>query len=124
MRIGLLIVFGALGVFARFGIDELFLRLDSRFPWSTLWINLLGSLLAGIFYVLGVERGGWAPELRTAVLVGFLGGFTTFSAYTLQSARLFEERYLGEMLVYFCLSPLLGLGACLLGLKLARGMLP
>ncbi|MCM2321772.1 MAG: CrcB family protein [Oligoflexia bacterium] len=119
-QLSLLVLFGSAGVLSRYGLDRAFLKLGSHFPWGTLTINIVGSFLAGVGYVLGVERGALPAELRTAVMVGFLGGFTTFSAFSLQAARLLEERHLGEAFLYLVVSPGLGLGACLLGLWLAR----
>jgi fluoride exporter len=71
-----------------------------------------------------VERNAIPPDIRTGILVGFLGGFTTFSAYALQSARLLEEGALLRASLYLLLSPVLGLGACFTGLKLARALFP
>jgi CrcB protein len=120
MQIFWIAAFGLLGVFSRFGIDQLALRIPMPVPLNTLGINILGSFLAGVVYVLGIERSTIPPDLRTGILVGFLGGFTTFSAYCLQSALLLEKRALQAALIYFVISPLLGLLATLGGLQLAR----
>lgn len=112
--------FGITGVLCRYWIDLGMGRWLSGFPLATLLINLLGSALAGAIYVIGTEKSMIPPELRTGIMVGFLGGFTTFSAYALQSARLLEERAYSLALLYFFISPVLGLMCAALGMKLAR----
>jgi CrcB protein len=114
-------VFGLAGVFARFLMGLLVTRLlPSPFPAGTFAINLLGAFLAGVLYVVGVQRALLSPELRTGVLVGFLGGFTTFSAYCLEAFRLVESADYLTAGLYFGLSPLLGLAAVFAGALLAR----
>ncbi len=124
MRFLWLALFGVAGVFSRYGIDELAQRAPwslGGFPYNTFMINILGSALAGALYVVATERSGWlSPDLRTGLMVGFLGGFTTFSAYALQSARLFEEGRGPMAMLYLCLSPALGLFAALAGLRVTR----
>jgi CrcB protein len=115
--------FGLLGVFSRYGIDQWTSHLEMPIPLNTLGINILGSFLAGVIYVLGMERSNLTPDLKTGILVGFLGGFTTFSAYCLQSALLLEKRALQTALIYFVMSPVTGLLATLGGLQLTRLLL-
>ncbi|MGZ3696812.1 MAG: fluoride efflux transporter FluC [Bdellovibrionota bacterium] len=115
-------VFGLVGVFSRYGLDRLAQRWVSAFPFGTLGINLLGSFLAGLLFVVGTEKAHLPPELRIGLMVGLLGGFTTFSAFALQSARLLETGEIGPAALYLVGSPLLGLGAALLGLTLGRAI--
>ena len=92
----------------------------SPFPNGTFLINIVGSFLIGIVYVLGIERAVIPPAWRVGLMVGFLGGFTTFSSYSLESARLLEEMEVWYAVLYFVLSPLLGVGAALAGIYLSR----
>lgn len=113
--------FGVLGVLARYGIDIVFSTSQSAWPISTFIINLSGSLLAGIAYGAGIERGWLSPELRVGVLTGFLGGYTTFSAYALQGARLFAAAP-GTAIAYLALSPTIGVVFAWLGLTIIRSV--
>jgi fluoride exporter len=65
------------------------------FPWGTFAVNALGSLLLGFLFVWLIERSTAGELLRLAVTVGFLGAFTTFSTYSLESIRLLQEGALG-----------------------------
>ncbi len=108
---------GMVGVLSRWGLGWLAQRfLASPYPWGTLAINLAGAFLAG--WIGG--RPGLSVELRTAVLVGFLGGFTTFSAYCLEGARLWAAGQRLPVFIYMAASPLLGLLLALAGLRLGR----
>lgn len=120
MRLAALIAFfGALGVLSRFGVDRL-AGPSQGFPVSTFSINLLGSFLLGFLYVMGTERQLLTPEVAAALGIGFLGGFTTFSSFALQSLLLAEGKDFSSALAYFILSPALGLLAAKLGLGLGR----
>ena len=116
-------LFGLAGVFSRYFVDQLLPRTPGVFPTGTFAINIVGSFLAGAIYVWGFERNLVSPELRTGILVGFLGGFTTFSAFSLQAATLVEGRLLGTAVLYAVLSPLAGIIAALAGLKTVRALL-
>ena len=102
-------IFGVLGVFARYGVGLGIEKWASpSFPFATLAANLLGSFAVGIVYVLGLERGFLTPELKVGIMVGFLGGFTTFSSYSLESVRLAEEGAYLSSALYFIGSPVIG----------------
>lgn len=113
--------FGLAGVFARWGMLELTHRLSFPFPMGTLLVNLLGSLLAGIAYVWAIERGAVSPELAAGILLGLLGGFTTFSSFSVETLRLLEAGAYLQAGAYFFLSPVLGLLAAYGGVALTRG---
>jgi CrcB protein len=113
--------FGIFGVLARYGIDVLFSGSTSSWPMSTFLINLSGSFLAGVAYGACIEKGLLAPELRAGIMTGFLGGYTTFSAYALQGARLLAAAP-GIAIAYLALSPVIGVFFAWLGLLLIRSM--
>ncbi len=112
---------GVLGIFVRYGLDILFANWNKDFPTSTLLINVLGSALAGAIYALGVSER-IPGELQTVLLVGFCGGFTTFSAFSLQTMTLLEKGRGGIALTYLFLSPVLGLLAASVAVIAVRKM--
>lgn len=113
-------IFGVLGVMSRYGAEQLAQRFSLPVPYPTLGINVLGSFLAGVLYVIGTERGSLPTIIRVGAMVGFLGGFTTFSAYSLQGVLLAEKKGFWESLLYSLGSPILGFIAALFGLWLTR----
>ena len=126
-------VFGPVGVLLRYGVDRGVATLAWRPEAGTLAINTFGCFAAGVAFVAGFERAWISPEIRTGVMVGLLGGFTTFSAFGLQLARLIEGGSWGWTGLYvgasvlrwkpvaiFCASVALGIGAAALGLWIAR----
>jgi fluoride exporter len=115
---------GAAGSLARYFVVETCLRWwGVTFPWGTLAVNLIGSFAIGLFAEMLASK--WpAPELRALIVVGFLGGFTTFSAFSLDLYQLLVRSALGLASLYVAGSVGLGLLAFWLGLKLARAVIP
>lgn len=112
---------GALGAVARFGVSNGVYRwLGRDFPWGTLAVNLLGSFVMGLLFVLLLERALLPPEVRAAVLVGFLGAFTTFSTFALETLTLVEQGETLRALLNIAASVLVCLFACWLGIVSAR----
>lgn len=111
---------GALGSVARFLTVSGASRLLGASFYGTLFVNVIGSLLMGITFAVLMERGGldnrWAPMVMT----GFLGGFTTFSAFSLDAYLLLENGRMGAMLLYAIGSVVLSLISLLAGVMLAR----
>ncbi len=112
---------GVAGVLARYEIQ---IFVAQRWPefghLATFAINILGSFLIGSVYVLSLEKTQISDEMRIALMVGFLGGFTTFSAYALESIRLLEAGNLMRTFFYVALTPALSIVFCFLGMVLAR----
>ena len=112
-------LFGLAGILCRYGIDQLMLPANAEFPFSTLLINILGSFLAGVIFVLG-DRALIPGGFQVGLLVGFCGGFTTFSAYSLQAVLLIDRGFVTPALVYLAISPVLGFFAAFLPVFLVR----
>lgn len=90
------------------------------FPYGTLAVNVAGSLLMGVSFVLLVERLGSAPEWRALVMIGFLGAFTTFSTFSLETVQLLEGGAVGRAMINVLSSVAFCLVATWLGIVLGR----
>lgn len=110
---------GGLGASARYWLSVLIAdRVGAGFPWSTFCINVTGSFLIGLLITF-VNSPGAGTGWRLFVVVGVLGGYTTFSSFSLETVNLLRERHFGFALGNVLGSCLLGLGACWLGLWVA-----
>ena len=94
--------------------------LARTFPWGTLGVNVLGSTLIGLCWVLLATRGEQGELLRAFVIVGMLGGFTTFSSFSLETLLLVEQQGYGRAGAYVLASVLLCLTGAWAGLNLGR----
>jgi CrcB protein len=94
--------------------------LDRGWPWGTFAVNIVGSFAIGALYVLIVERAGAGDGLRLFAMVGVLGGFTTFSSFSLEALMLVEQGSAVRAAGYVVGSVLLCLAAAWAGLHLAR----
>ena len=111
-------IFGALGTVARYGVN-ISLPLSTQFPWATLSVNLLGSFLMGV--VGGwVPHAGASPAWAVVAATGFLGGFTTFSAFSLETVRLLSSNKMAPALIYAIATPTLCVGLAALGVVLSQ----
>jgi fluoride exporter len=90
-------VAGAIGALARYGIGTAVGR--RSFPWATLGINVVGAFLLGFVLAYSNARG-WSSTVTTAIAVGFLGTFTTFSTFAFEGFTLFRTERAGEALAY------------------------
>ncbi len=112
---------GALGAMLRFAVSRLFLQFGwLGFPYATLAVNVLGSLLIGFLAFSLQAKWGGADHLKTVLVTGFLGGFTTFSAFSLETVLIIEQGEFTTALIYVSLTLALCLLACVLGASLAK----
>ncbi|HEX6724213.1 MAG TPA: fluoride efflux transporter CrcB [Gaiella sp.] len=110
---------GALGALARYGVDEWIGRRTGPFPWGILVVNVTGCFLIGLA-VEGLEprfESGW---VRPAVVTGFLGAYTTFSTFSLDTFRLIESGEIGQALANTVASVTLGLLAVWAGIRVGQ----
>ncbi|HKI11563.1 MAG TPA: fluoride efflux transporter CrcB [Candidatus Acidoferrum sp.] len=120
MRLLLIAVFGAAGTLARYGLQGLVqVKMGSTFPYGTLAINLTGCFFLGLIGQFTLNRMVISPELRMAIAVGFFGGYTTFSSFGWETAKMLEA---GEWIwatTYVATSVVLGLFLSVAGIRLA-----
>ena len=103
-------VAGLVGTLLRYWIAEFVARRSGgTFPWGTLVVNIVGCLLAGVIFNLTEERFLISPTFRTVILVGLLGGFTTFSAYGLQTFILLRDGQIGIATLNVVVSNVVGI---------------
>jgi fluoride exporter len=112
---------GAVGATSRYALDRVIeARGESTFPWSTFVINVSGCLVVGFVIAALVDRGH-APEwLRAALVVGFCGGYTTFSTFAQETLDLVEARDVAIALTSVAANVVLGVLAVLAGTRLGR----
>jgi CrcB protein len=112
---------GFVGTVARFGLSEFISeRAGSSFPWGTLVVNVIGCFLAGFLFCILQERTTGNEVLRAVLMVGFLGGLTTFSAFGLQTFALLKNSQVGLALLNLLVSNLVGLAMVWAGYSTAR----
>lgn len=113
---------GALGATGRYLVNVSAMRLlGPGFPWGTVVVNVVGSFLMGLLVVVLARRGG--THLAPFLMTGLLGGFTTFSAFSLDSATLWQRGEVGLMAVYVMGTVLVSIAALFVALWLGRGWL-
>ncbi len=112
---------GFLGANARFGLGRIVAdRFGGGYPWSTFVVNLSGSFLIGILLTVLIDRAVANPLGRPFLVVGFLGGYTTFSSYTFEAVSLAMDGKWATAGLYVLESNVVGLIACGAGIALAR----
>jgi len=112
---------GSLGSIARYLCQRWFTQhYPSHFPWGTFAVNGAGCLLIGIFWGLSFRSFGSNESWKLLLMTGLCGGFTTFSAFTLEGIGLLKEQRTGLFFSYVLGSVVLGLAATYAGMKLSR----
>jgi len=121
LKLFLIALFGAMGTLARYGLQGLVqIRLGSTFPYGTLLINLTGCFFLGLIGQLTLNRMLISSDMRIAIAVGFFGGYTTFSSFGWETAKMLED---GEWLrasTYVATSVVIGLFLSVAGIRLAN----
>ncbi|WP_064685474.1 fluoride efflux transporter CrcB [Rhizobium bangladeshense] len=119
----LVAVGGAIGSVLRYYVGKWALRLmGPAFPWGTLAVNVVGCFVIGVFAELLARRFNASMELRLLLITGFLGGFTTFSAFSLDAISLFEGGNTVAGGVYIAASVGLSMAAVFAGLAIMRAL--
>lgn len=112
---------GAIGALLRFWMSSgIYAWLGRAFPYGTLAVNVLGSLLMGFLYILMIERLAVGAEWRAFALVGLLGAFTTFSTFSIETLNLIEQADYAKAALNMLLSVLACVSAAFVGVVLAR----
>ena len=116
---------GALGAMGRYGFSLLVGRFhNGLFPLATFGVNVIGSLVMGLLIgVLAKTTPEWQPEARLLIATGLLGGFTTFSAFSLDVVTLLERGNMVTAIFYAIASLIVAVLALFVGLWIARGVL-
>ena len=114
---------GGLGALARYGLSKwVHLNVSAIFPWGTLAVNLTGCFLIGFFFEL-FETSVIPADLRSFITIGFIGAYTTFSTYSLESVNLLREGQIKLFVTNILLSTVLGLLLVAAGLYGSRFLL-
>ena len=112
---------GALGSMARYALSAWIFDVSShKFPYATLTVNVIGSFVMGILFVIIVEKAALPAEMRSLLMIGFLGAFTTFSAFSLDAIGLWQNGHVFLSLVYMLATVVLCLVAISSAIWLTR----
>ncbi|HEY6127737.1 MAG TPA: fluoride efflux transporter CrcB [Candidatus Acidoferrum sp.] len=121
MKLFLIALFGAIGTLARYGLQGLVqLRMGSVFPYGTLLVNLSGCFLLGLFGQLMLNRMLVSADMRVAIAIGFFGGYTTFSSFGWETAKMLEDGEWLRATTYVGASVVAGLLLSIAGIRLAN----
>lgn len=121
MRIALIALFGAAGTLARYGLQGVVqVRTGGTFPYGTLLVNLTGCFLLGLIAQFTLNHMVISPDWRMAIAVGLFGGFTTFSSFGWETAKMMEEGQWMRASVYVGASVIAGLFLSVAGIRLAN----
>ncbi len=116
-----IVIGGALGSLCRYFMSmNIYLLLGKSFPYGTLAVNILGSIIMGSVYILVMEKITISEELRAGITVGFLGAFTTFSAFSIETMNLIESGEITKAGLNIILSVILCIVGCWLGMSITR----
>jgi CrcB protein len=118
--IGAIALGGALGAPARYGVAQLVHVAPGTFPWATFWTNVTGSLVLGVVLIVVLERFPPSRYLRPFVATGFLGAYTTYSTFAVETVVLAKDGHLVVAGAYAVASLLVGFAAVWVGMLLAR----
>ena len=111
---------GGLGALARYDIAGLVQPAGAQFNWGIFIVNITGGLMMGLIVEVSALKLNLSPELRSFLMVGILGGYTTFSTFSLDSALLLQKGQYGLAAAYMIGSVVLSIAALFAGLWIAR----
>lgn len=115
--------FGVLGCWARYVMTQLVQSIwGTAFPYATLIINVSGAFMMGFLFVETLDRLTLPVAVRTGILTGFLGGYTTFSTYMMETLLLTEQGLVFRSLLYVVFSTVFGFAAAFFGAFVARNL--
>ena len=121
MRLVLITLFGAVGTLARYGLQGVVqTRTGGTFPYGTLLVNLSGCFLLGLIGQFTLNRMVIPPDWRVAIAVGFFGGYTTFSSFGWETAKMLEDGEWFSATAYVAASVVAGLLLSVAGIRLAN----
>jgi CrcB protein len=121
LRLTLIAFFGAIGTLARYGLQGVVqIHTTSTFPFGTLLVNLSGCFLLGLIGQFTLNRLVISPDWRVAIAVGFFGGYTTFSSFGWETAKMLEDGEWARTTVYVAASVVAGLLLSVAGIRLAN----
>jgi len=107
---------GALGSIARYALSTWIFDVSShKFPYATLAVNVLGSFFMGVLFVIIIEKAALPTEMRSLLMIGFIGAFTTFSTFSLDALGLWQNGHIFMSVVYMLTTVIL----CLIAISSA-----
>ena len=112
---------GALGASARYGMTQLITVPPDSFPWATFWTNVSGSFALGVVLAIVLERFPPSRYARAFAATGFLGAYTTYSTFAVETDLLVKNGHTGIAAAYVFASFVVGFAAVFLGMWMARG---
>ena len=121
LQLVLIAIFGAVGTLARYGLQGLVqVRAGTAFPYGTLLVNLTGCFFLGLLGQFTMNRVVLSPDWRLAITVGFFGGYTTFSSFGWETAKMLEDSEWLRATTYVAASVVAGLVLSMAGIRLAN----
>ncbi|MGB5261240.1 MAG: fluoride efflux transporter CrcB [Gammaproteobacteria bacterium] len=112
---------GAIGALLRYWTSvAVHARLGTGFPYGTLAVNVIGSLLMGFLYIWLIDRMAVGPAMRAFLFIGVLGAFTTFSTFSMETVNLLESGQAGRAMLNVVISVLVCISAAAVGVLAAR----
>lgn len=121
LQIFAIMIGGAIGAAMRFMVSNgVYSLLGREFPYGTLAVNIIGSFFMGLLTVMILERGDFDPLIKLAILVGFLGSFTTFSTFSMDTLALINDGALLRAFINMIANVVICVSAVWLGMILAK----
>jgi fluoride exporter len=111
---------GGIGSMLRYATGLLINSKYFHFPYATITVNIIGSFIIGVFLAMSIKGNGLTDQWKLFLATGICGGFTTFSAFSIENMELLQSGKIGMAAFYIILSIVLGIGAAFLGYYLVR----